>query len=165
MAPAVIFDVQHQTTYTWRVWHHDDSKLITQQQTSSCCEDKGLASVCFCCSLNQKTLRRKDSHMKGPTCWESTELGWGGGCGGGGLPLIKEVESLQAQRPLFRAYLSWQVSIRVRVLTVSVWHIRYGLCLVPTLLVDNELWLNMNAECLVAGAQSWNRIQSGPQAA
>ncbi len=55
----VIFDVQHQATYTWRVWHHDDSKLITQQQTSSCCEDKGLASVCFCCSLNRKTLKRK----------------------------------------------------------------------------------------------------------
>lgn len=54
----VIFDVQHQTTYTWRVWHHNDSKLITQQQTSSCCEDKGLASVCFCWSLNQKTLKR-----------------------------------------------------------------------------------------------------------
>lgn len=71
----VIFDVQHQTPYTWRVWHHDDFKLITQQQTRSCCEDKGLASVCFCSSLNQKTLKRKGSHMKGSTCWESTELG------------------------------------------------------------------------------------------
>ena len=71
----VIFDVQHQTAYTWRVWHHDDSKLITRQQASSCCEDKGLAAICFCCSLNQKAQGRKGSHMKAPTCWESTELG------------------------------------------------------------------------------------------
>lgn len=49
-------------------------KLITQQHTGSCCEDKGLASVCFRCSLNQKTLKRKGAHMKGPSCWESTEL-------------------------------------------------------------------------------------------
>lgn len=131
----VIFDVQHQTTYTWRVWHHDDSKLITRQQASSCCEDKGLASICFCGSLNQKRPNRKGSHMKGPTCWESTELG--------ALPLIKEVESLQEQRPLLQmpideggwggccSYLSLQVTVCVcarfsflSVCMLSFWHIR-----------------------------------------
>lgn len=75
----VIFDVQHQTTYTWRVWHHDDSKLITRQQTSGCFEDKGLA---FCLLLllfepenTEQKKREKDLTWKDQHCWESTEMG------------------------------------------------------------------------------------------
>lgn len=125
----VIFDVQHQTTYTWRVWHHDDSKLITQQQTSGCCEDKGLASVCFCCSLNQKTQKRKGSHMKDDQRaekaqnWDSSshQRRWvtsrvGTGTGGGGCihVAVQVTPCVSASQIFFSACM----------LTVSVWHIR-----------------------------------------
>ena len=71
-------------------WHHGE--LITQQQASGCCEDKGLASACFRCSLNQKTLKRKGSHMKGRDTLRKPRVG--------ALPLIKEVESLQEKTPV-----------------------------------------------------------------
>lgn len=164
----VIFDVQHQTTYTWRVWHHDDSKLITQQHTRGCCEDRGLACVCFW----TRKQKRRISHER-TKLLRKLKMGL--------LPLIKEVESLQEQRPLFKhpmrlgggcscvaaiCLCRWQfVWVTFCILSVcwlSVWRIRWGLCLLPTLLRDNEVWLNMNAKCLVAGAQRWNRSQSGP---
>lgn len=68
----VMFDVQQELTHTWGASPHDDSKLITRQQTAKCCEDKGLAFLFFSCSLNRNGLKKKGSHMKEQACWEGT---------------------------------------------------------------------------------------------
>lgn len=77
---------------TPEVWHHGDSKLITQQQTSSCCEDKGLAFACFSLLFEPEITEKKGISLERTNLLRKQRIG--------ALPLIKDLESLQEKRPL-----------------------------------------------------------------
>lgn len=160
------------------MWHHGDSKLITQQQSRSYREDKGLAFVCFRCSLNQKKPREeKDLTWKGVNCWEGRDRAEWGASKRSSQDFVKNVPLFCAANVSFLFYFffvslfdsSGRVIFTLHVcvyciLTLCVCVIRLGFCLPATMFVDNDVWLNMNAKCLVAAVQSWNRTLPRPQA-